>query len=96
MDKEKIMKVSLTKESGDSLKTMLESLNKDIKAKIKKTDLLSWIILDYQKKHFSNNMKKIQAETQNPIDYTKAILKELQKSKRKVTLSEIKTMLKTK
>ena len=41
-------------------------------------------------------MKKIQAETQNPIDYTKAILKELQKSKRKVTLSEIKTMLKTK
>ena len=52
MDKEKIMKVSLTKESGDSLKTMLESLNKDIKAKIKKTDLLSWIILDYQKKHF--------------------------------------------
>ncbi len=96
MEKEKIIKISLTKESSDSLKTMLESLNKNIKAKIKKTDLLSWIILNYQKKHFSNNMKKIQTETQNPIDYTKAILKELQKSKRKVTLSEIKTMLKTK
>ncbi len=94
MDKEKIMRIPLTKKSSDSLKTMLESLNKNIKAKIKKTNFLSWIILDYQNKYFSKNMKKIQSELQDPIDYAKAILEDLQKSKKKVTLSEISTMLK--
>ena len=72
-------KVSISKKASIVLKTMLEALNKNSLTKITKQNLLSWLIINYEKNHFSKQIPKIKKETLEPIAYAETILQKIKK-----------------
>ena len=56
--KKPLIKVAVSREAGASLEAMLGTLNKESLSKIKKQDFLSWLVINYEKRHFSKEKKK--------------------------------------
>ncbi len=90
----KLSKIAITESANKSLTKMLETLNKTSKTKIKKQELTSWIIVNYQKTYFAKHIDRIVKEAQNPLSYAKALMRELGSSKNLSTIKEIQSVLK--
>lgn len=88
----KLAKTAITYQANTALTKMLEILNKDSITKIKKQDLLSWLIQTYEKNYFQKQTKKIRKETQKPLSYAKSLIKELEKTNKNPSLSHIKSL----
>lgn len=80
--KEKLAKVAITEKANETLTKMLEIINKDSLTKIKKQNLLSWIVINYQKKHFSKSISKIKIETTDDLTKLKNLVFQIEKNKR--------------
>ena len=94
MYQQNFKKIAITENANEVLIKMLETLNKETLTKIKKQSLASWIILNYEKKHFSKpkEIKRVQKEIQNPIAYAKNLLRKLEETKQNPTQKEINSI----
>ncbi len=92
--KEKLIKIAITNKGNNALERMLESLNNDSHTKVKKQALLSWLVIQYEKKFFKIDRKRMIKETQSPLAYAKSLLKELEKNNKNIGFKDIQSFFK--
>ena len=80
---EQIPKIHLSNQADKALDEMLTLTNKDFSSgRVKKTQLLSWIILDFYANRFAASVKKIRADHFDKITHLRSIIKEIEAAKK--------------
>lgn len=80
---EQIPKIHLSTQADEALDEMLTLTNKDFTSgRVKKTQLLSWIILDFYANRFAASLKKIRADHFDKIAHLRSIIKEIEAAKK--------------
>ncbi len=80
---EQIPKIHLSTQADQALDEMLTLSNKDFTSgRVRKTQLLSWIILDFYANHFNANLKKIRADHFDQIAHLRSVIREMEAAKK--------------
>ena len=81
--KEKITKTAISEPSNEALNSMLKKVNEDFETgKIGKTKLLSWIVMEFYKKHFLKSISRIKKENTDTLTKLKSLVAQIEKSKK--------------
>ena len=80
---EQIPKIHLSNQADDALDEMLTLTNKDFTSgRVRKTQLLSWIILDFYASRFAASLKKIRADHFDKIAHLRSVIREMEAAKK--------------
>ena len=95
--KEKLAKSAITHQANIALSKMLEVLNKDPSLKIKKQNFLSWLIKEFEERHFRKSISKIKRENKDALMELQNLILQSKKARREgqeepIELKRIKTL----
>lgn len=89
-----IPKILITTEADQCLEQMLKKVNDGFDSgRVKKTQLASWIMLEFYKQSFIRQMKKIRADHFDKIAHLKAIVKQMEAAKKTDVNLELNRLL---
>ena len=78
-----IPKIHLSTEADDVLEEMVKLTNEDFSSgRVKKSQLLSWIIIDFKKAQFQKRLAKIRDDHFDKIAHLKSVIKDMEAAKR--------------
>ena len=81
--KSELRKAPLSVEADEGLIRMLEATNKEFHGgKVSKADLLSWLVLHFEKSSFATAREDIQKRYFDKVTYLSSVVDELKKAKR--------------
>ena len=87
-------KVLITTEADECLDKMLKETNADFESgRVKKTELLSWIITRFYSDSFAKQVKTIRADHFDEVAHLKAIIKQVEAAKKNDEKLELDKLL---
>lgn len=91
---ESIPKIHLSTEADQVLEEMVRLTNENfLSGRVKKTQLLSWIVLDFHKAQFQKRLEKIRADHFDKIAHLRSVIKNLEEAKRQGKEIRVESLL---
>ncbi len=76
-------KIVISSHADQRLESMLKMVNEDFQSgRVKKAELTSWIICEFETKHFSKSIDKIREDHFDEVAHLKSILKQVELAKK--------------
>lgn len=75
--------IKISEDANQSVETMLKIVNEGyLGGKISRTDLISWILIEFQKAHISQSIESIRKQSFDQVRYLESVVKLLKESRR--------------
>ena len=75
--------IKISEEADQAVEKMLETVNKGyLGGRVNRPDLITWVLIEFQKKHLSNSIEAIREQSFDQVRYLESVVKLMKESRK--------------